>query len=75
MNRVSPALVAVLLTAAFGWIDEGIQALLPSRVYDLRDVAFNAIAGLMTVTAMVALTWAEQRDAGPSSATPDASEG
>ena len=63
LQRISPAVAAVLLTAAFGWIDEGIQAVLPSRVYDLRDVAFNAVAGLLTVSAMVALSWAERRDA------------
>ncbi|MBL8933249.1 MAG: VanZ family protein [Archangium sp.] len=40
---------AVLFTAAAGWIDEGIQALLPSRYYDLRDVGFNALAGLLSV--------------------------
>lgn len=41
--------VCALFVAAAGWIDEGIQALLPSRVYDLRDVAFNAAAGLMAL--------------------------
>ena len=41
-----------LFVAAAGWIDEGIQALLPSRVYDLRDVAFNAAAGLMALAAI-----------------------
>jgi len=63
MTRASPALVAVLLTAGFGWLDEGVQALLPSRVYDLRDVAFNAVAGLLTVAALATLSWAERRDA------------
>jgi VanZ family protein len=42
---------ALFVTAA-GWIDEGIQGLLPSRYYDLRDVAFNAAAGLMALTAI-----------------------
>jgi hypothetical protein len=41
-----------LFVAAAGWIDEGIQALLPSRYYDLRDVAFNAAAGLMALAAI-----------------------
>lgn len=41
---------AALFTLAAGWVDEGIQALLPSRYYDLRDVAFNASAGLMALT-------------------------
>jgi hypothetical protein len=38
-----------LFVGAAGWIDEGIQALLPSRFYDLRDVGFNAAAGLMAL--------------------------
>jgi VanZ family protein len=41
---------AALATLASGWLDEGMQALIPSRYYDLRDVAFNASAGLMALT-------------------------
>lgn len=41
---------AALFTVAAGWLDEGIQALLPNRYYDLRDVGFNALAGLMALT-------------------------
>ena len=56
-------LLAVLGTAVLGWLDEGIQALLPSRVYDLRDVAFNAFAGLLAPSALVLLERARERDA------------
>ena len=42
---------AAFFTLAAGWLDEGIQALLPNRYYDLRDVAFNALAGVMALTA------------------------
>lgn len=56
---LSPALAAVLMTSAAGWIDEAIQFLVPSRTYDLRDVAFNAVAGLLAVTAITTLGWAE----------------
>ncbi|HEX2061286.1 MAG TPA: VanZ family protein [Thermoanaerobaculia bacterium] len=45
-------IACALFVAAAGWIDEGIQALLPSRFYDLRDVAFNAAAGLMALVAL-----------------------
>jgi VanZ family protein len=45
-------IACALFVAAAGWIDEGIQALLPSRYYDLRDVAFNATAGLLALTAI-----------------------
>jgi hypothetical protein len=47
-----PFLLAFLSTLALGWIDEGIQALLPSRVYDLRDVGFNALAGLLSLSTL-----------------------
>ena len=39
--------VATLLVALAGWVDEGIQGLLPNRVYDLRDVGLNAGAGAL----------------------------
>jgi len=48
------------LTAAVGWIDEGVQHLLPNRVYDLRDVALNAAAGLLAIS-IVALAHAVRR--------------
>lgn len=49
--------------AAAGWIDEEIQALLPSRYYDLRDVMFNAAAGLLALGA-VAIFSARERNLG-----------
>ena len=42
-------LFAALFTLGAGWLDEGIQALLPNRHYDLRDVGFNVLAGLMAL--------------------------
>jgi hypothetical protein len=48
--------VALVFVFAAGWIDEGIQALLPSRYYDLRDVAFNAAAGALALLASYALS-------------------
>ena len=56
-----PAALAVGATALLGWIDEGIQAILPNRVYDIRDVGFNALAGLMAVAAGLVLAWVRQR--------------
>ena len=52
---LSPAVAAVWMTAVAGWLDEAIQYFVPSRVYDLRDVAFNALAGLLAVVAMTTL--------------------
>jgi hypothetical protein len=57
-GRLSIALTAVALTAGFGWIDETIQRMVPGRVYDLRDVGVNALAGLVAVASSVALRWA-----------------
>ncbi len=50
-----PAALTVTLTALLGLGDEGIQAILPSRVFDFRDVFFNALAGFMVVAARLAL--------------------
>lgn len=57
-------IACALFVAAAGWIDEGIQALLPSRFYDLRDVAFNATAGLMALVAL-AICSPRERPVGP----------
>ena len=56
-----PAVVAVVVTVLLGWLDEGIQAILPNRVYDIQDVAFNTLAALMAVGARVALAWVRRR--------------
>lgn len=56
-NVPYPSLIAILVNAVFGIIDESIQALLPSRVFDLFDMAFNALAGLMAVVSSLILTW------------------
>ena len=58
---VWPGVVTVLLTAALGWGDEGLQAILPNRVYDLRDVGFNVIAAAIAVAASTAWRWAQAR--------------
>jgi hypothetical protein len=55
-----PAVVTVVVTSALGWIDEGIQALLPNRVYDLGDVGTNAFAAVMATLASVVLAWARR---------------
>ena len=56
-----PALFTVLATALVGVLDECIQAFLPSRVFDPRDILFNVLAGLMAVAASVALGWVRHR--------------
>lgn len=58
------ALAALLFTGAAGWLDEGIQAVLPNRYYDLRDVAFNAAAGAMAIATFLALRFFAARGDG-----------
>jgi VanZ family protein len=43
-----------------GCLDEGIQAILPNRVYDIRDIGFNAAAGLMAMAAILVLARARR---------------
>ena len=60
-NVPVPALLAILVTSLVGVLDEGIQAFLPSRVFDPRDILFNVLASVMAVVASVALGWARRR--------------
>lgn len=55
---VWPGVLAVLLTGALGWGDEGLQGLLPNRFYDLRDVVLNVVAAALAVSASVSWRWA-----------------
>lgn len=64
----APALLALVISIALGWLDEGIQSLLPNRVFELIDVAFNSIAatmiiGMRWVVARVR-AWADRRRSG-----------
>lgn len=59
-----PAVMAVLLTAVLGVVDEGIQWFLPNRVFDPIDMLFNLLAGATSVAAVVALAWARRRISG-----------
>ena len=56
-----PALLAMLATTLVGALDEGIQAILPSRVFDPMDMLFNCLAAVMAITASAALRWARRR--------------
>ena len=69
-----PALLAILAASLVGVIDEGIQKLVPSRVFDPVDILFNVLAAVMAVTASVALRWARRWGAslvGPATRPPD----
>ena len=59
----APALLALIVSILLGWLDEGIQALLPNRVYDITDVAFNALAATMIIGARWLLAFVRRRAA------------
>lgn len=56
-----PALIALVLTVALGWIDEGIQAVLPNRVYDNFDVVRNTVAAVIGIAGSVVVGWVNER--------------
>ncbi len=64
----APALLALIISISLGWLDEGIQSMLPNRVFDLIDVAFNSIAATMIIGARWVVarlrTWMEGRRSG-----------
>ena len=60
----APAVSAFVGTAILGGLDEGIQALLPDRVYDPVDIGFNALAAFMGIAAVATLSFARDRLAG-----------
>jgi drug/metabolite transporter (DMT)-like permease len=53
--------IAIVLTSGLGWLDEGIQEVLPNRYYDLRDVMLNAVAAVLAVGAIASWRWAERK--------------
>ena len=57
----APAVLAIAIAGSVGVIDELIQALLPNRVFDPRDILFNVVAAVLAVGAIKALRWARHR--------------
>ena len=60
-SRLQVALGGMSLTTILGFIDEGIQYFLPDRVFDLRDILFNFLAGMMAILASLLMGWIRQR--------------
>lgn len=52
-----PGVWAFLIAALVGVTDELVQMLLPTRVFDPRDILFNVLAALGTVLAIKILRW------------------
>ena len=61
-----PALIAIVATSLVGLLDELIQALIPSRVFDPVDIQANVLAAVMAITASLALARAGRRKLGAS---------
>ncbi len=57
----APALLALVISIGLGWIDEGIQSLLPNRVYDNIDVLFNALAATIIISARWSLAFVRRK--------------
>ncbi len=57
LGRGHPYRHAFWLNALAGWGDEGVQAILPNRTYDLRDVVLNAVSGGLLLT----MIWLRRR--------------
>ena len=53
----APAVLALVATVAVGWLDEGVQAALPNRVYDNLDVFRNTVAAVVGIVTSVAIGW------------------
>ena len=56
-----PAILAFLASSIIGVLDECVQAFIPRRVFDYRDILFNVLAALMAVCSSLALTWARKK--------------
>ena len=53
----NPALIAILVTVLVGVMDETLQIILPHRVFDPVDIAFNSFAAFMAVVSSMTLAW------------------
>lgn len=62
--KLQPLLV-VLITSVIGLVDECIQLLLPSRIFDPRDILFNGLASALAVGAAYSLGWVRRRKGSP----------
>ena len=57
----APAVLALVATVALGWLDEGLQALIPNRVYDNFDVFRNSVAAVIGIAGSVVVGWVNAR--------------
>ena len=69
---LGPAMMAALITFAAGSLDEGIQKLLPTRVFDVRDLVFNGAAGILGIAVVTAWLLSRRSAAAPEPRDPSA---
>lgn len=55
------AIIALLLTALIGTLDEWIQLFLPERVFDPEDILFNALSALTAIGVSLAIQWTRKK--------------
>ncbi len=56
------ALLTIVLASLIGVLDESIQYLIPGRVFDLQDIAFNIFAAVLAVSASRTFHWIKTRE-------------
>lgn len=61
-GALSAAITAMVLAAAAGWGDEGIQAILPNRYYDVWDIVWNFLGSSTVIMALFFAAKARRRD-------------
>ena len=58
---MNPAVLTFLLAFGIGLLDELIQLIVPYRVFDLYDIAFNAIVIAAAVLSLLFFTWLKKK--------------
>jgi VanZ family protein len=61
-SALGAAVLAIVLAGLAGWCDEGIQAILPNRHYDIRDILWNLLGSSIVILGLLAATSARERD-------------
>jgi len=70
----APAVLALVVTVGLGWLDEGLQALIPNRVYDNFDVVRNTVAAAIGIAGSVVVGWVNERSDRRRLNSPDSAE-
>lgn len=52
-----PALLALIIAFSIGVLDEGVQIIIPDRVFDPEDIVFNGFVILMAIGTNIVFKW------------------